>query len=579
MSSDFVVEISPDINNQYRLVVRAQDLPEAGTTLVPRQQVPLLPAELNLLRRGDATAGLSNKLANEMSAWLLGADLSAYLMAALGKNGKLRLVFSVDERLLPMLADVPVEMLMVGGGPLALRPQVDAIVHLLPKVGIAQASASMHSWPLRVLIVRSNPADLGGAVPPAAPIRDEIVNFAAQNLGAHLVEVDLLSREPGAVRPATWDVFRDQLRQSQYDILVYLGHGDLNETFEGLPPVGVLQFETPDGKSYVSVSSDQFKIELQNRPIPVVLLAGCLTAAEVPAAMRPLLDEDTPQWMRGSQGVAQALVNSESGVQFAVGMRYRLETAAAVRFLRMFFISLLRDEPGNVEAAVRAGREDLFALNPYPPSWSAPVIFRALGKEPTFDFLKSPPTTPPDPLDERDEEYRVTAWKGLVQQPLSTRTPESASSFMYNVLDKAEGQLRARAVARSALIWPDRVETLPGQTLTLPVQLFGTLDLSVLRGRLAVTGDDVNIVSLKPTQALKDSGYRLLYEYPEGNEDFFEIQRTSGAAVLPTGTLFEVTIKIGPASSIFYPVNVEIIETRPPRVVRAGNNALIIPPP
>ena len=141
------------------------------------------------------------------------------------------------------------------------------------------------------------------------------------------------------------------------------------------------------------VTADKLAVLLRSHPVPTVLLIGCLTAVD-PADPRPnaaqiraLALAATPQWMRGSLGVAQAFVDSEAGVQFAVGMQYRLEQDNAVGFLNEFFFSLLHGNPGHVRGrGARGARAPAFG-SPQPQSWSAPVVFRALDDEPMFAFL------------------------------------------------------------------------------------------------------------------------------------------------------------------------------------------------
>ena len=101
-------------------------------------------------------------------------------------------------------------------------------------------------------------------------------------------------------------------------------------------------------------------------------------------------------------------------------MRHRLETTDAERFLQAFVLSLLKLNPGDVERAVRAGREEMFAQKPYPPSWSAPVLFRAASVEPLFDFLCTAPIAF-DPLDEHDQALREKGWKALSELPAGVR--------------------------------------------------------------------------------------------------------------------------------------------------------------
>jgi len=138
-----------------------------------------------------------------------------------------------------------------------------------------------------------------------------------------------------------------------------MGHGDVFQVYQGLPPVNVLQLESDDGSVHITVPSDQLAIQLHERPVPVVLLIGCLTAADIPPDMKEGVASLIPQWMRGVQGLAQALVNSESGVQLAVVRVYMLETTDATRFLNAFFKESIGNSAGNVEAAVHAARLEL----------------------------------------------------------------------------------------------------------------------------------------------------------------------------------------------------------------------------
>jgi len=580
MSSDFLIKIVPGNNDQLALIVEADTLPQVG------QRLPRLPLNLDIslidqLRRGDAQAISVQRVTAAVSAWLLGNDLNAFLLITLGgrQGGQVRLVFNVDERLRAALADLPVELLELNGSvvPLALNPKISAIVHLLEKVGVPQNSPSARSWPLRVLIVRSNPFDLGGSVPSATLIRDDIMRLGRQ-LGPNLVKVDLLSSEVGVARSATWEAFREQLRKTPYDIVVYLGHGDLLPANEGLPPSGVLQLETSDAAAHTPVSAKQLAAVLYNYPVPVVILAGCLTAADLPNEIKQSVEESLPQWMRGSQGVAQALVNSESGVQFAVGMRYRLETQDAVTFLRIFFRSLLHDKPGNTEEAVRAGRAELHAIRPFPPSWAAPVIFSTRSSEPRFDFLATPPPMI-EAFDEQAQELRNIFWKRLIQQPLSKRLPGGLDP-LYQVLADIEQRLRGDPLNKGPLLMPAMVEAPAGQTITLPVELHGQLELDELKGKIVVSGEAVSVQWVRGTQALRDRGYQVLAA-PDGNEIMFQIERTPNNAggPLPEGSLFEITLTLSAMFPIVYSVNVNVFAIVPYRLIRLGNNAIIVPTP
>jgi hypothetical protein len=576
MATDYQLELSPG-DPLLRLVVRAQGLPQAGMPL-DRQRFKVEPDKMDQLRGGDAPPALVIEVADKVSKWVLGNDLGLLLVQAFGQpNSSVRLIFNVDERLRSDLADVPVELTVPAGGgtPLALHPQVTAIVHLLPKVGIPLTPLAADAWPFRVLLVRSNPADLGGAVPAALPLRAQIL-AAAPGLGPGLVQVDVLSREagPGVVGDPTPAVFKEQLTRIAYNLLIYLGHGDVLQTHQGLSPVGVLQFENDDGSAHESVPADQLAVLLHNRPVPVVVLAGCLTAGQLPQEIRA----EVPQWIRGSQGVAQALVNSESGVQFAVGMRYRIDNQEAVKFLHAFFQSLLQDQPGNVEAAVRAARGDLHFLRPYSASWSAPMVFSTLRGEPLFPFLATPPA-PASPILELEpyQRTREIFWRTLSGLAWSRRQPEFVDSLKQGLV-AVEQQLVQIVLARAALLMPAWAEAQAGQMVHLPVELYRPVQADVLEGRLVVDGD-ISIQGVQPTQALLGSGYQLLAG-AGGKQVKFRIQRDiPGQGVLPAGALFTATLVPGSASPVLYPVSVDSLQMQPQRPVCPGNNVVIVPPP
>src|SRR5215208_7106424 len=98
-------------------------------------------------------------------------------------------------------------------------------------------------------------------------------------------------------------------------------------------------------------------------------------------------------WLRGSRGVAQALISSiETRTQLVVGMRYRLDASDATLFLDSFFDSLLRVNRGNVEGAVHSARRTLRQHSRFPAAFSSPVIFRrphadAGEEEPLLSFI------------------------------------------------------------------------------------------------------------------------------------------------------------------------------------------------
>jgi hypothetical protein len=586
MKNDFLVEIARDVNG-IAFTAFGKTLAQMGQKLAPRTPPNLPTVLIDELRQGNPSPNSVLDATNRVSQWVLGNDLHPYLNAAiLGPSGEpLRLIFSIENELRrhadlgDVLADIPLELLLLPGDivPLVLSPKIAAFIHLLDKLPCAQTSITQRNPPLRVLMVHSNPQELGGAVPDPFQIRQEILQ-SGQHLGSGLVEVDVLSRKTGngvkglPTREGLWEQLRDVSRS--YDILVYLGHGDRAQSREDLPPLGLLYLETTNGVAGDPVTADILAGELYNNPVPVVLLMGCLTAADLPTGLGTQILARMPKAMRGNQGVAQALVNSSSGVQIAIGMRSKLESDDARHFLQAFFESLLHDKPGNIEAAVHAGRRKLHAVSPYYASWSAPMMFRVLSDEPMFDFLASPPAIT---IDAKDQGYRTLFWNWLAGRSLSKDMPEPITSLTQGLKD-LETQLKQTIQTRAPLLMPEWQIGLRDQTIKLPIQLYGQLNVDKLEGNLVVDGEGISIVKVESSPELR-IGY-LLYPAIDGSQVHFRIERKSaGSGPLPQGLLMDAFLKLGSATSVRYPVNLSELKSHPHSMVCPGNSVVIVPAP
>lgn len=351
------------------------------------------------LRRGEATPGQIMWVTEQVSRWLLNQELNQLLRDSLDRQQtrhSLRLRLRIDRTIRADFTDVPFELLGldVEGSSrdnLLLDPGMASIVHLVPGDSVLPIRAA----PLRILIIHSNPEDLGGLVPSA----DEVCADIKTLLPSDSVEIDLLSSKPGSDGPPTVEEVQKRLRDSpDYHIMVYLGHADVVKREDMI--LNVLYLER--GNTFQELPAERLKAFCN---VPLVLLVGCLTGTE----SKPLLkriQRDLPNYMRGSQSAAQALVASRMGAEVAIGMRDRLEAKDAIIFLRTFFQSLLHDDPGNVELAVRAARDEL-ASHPY--AWSAPMIFRKNGDEPTFDFALHT-------VEEETDEFNWSSGRSLTSQ-------------------------------------------------------------------------------------------------------------------------------------------------------------------
>jgi hypothetical protein len=588
MSNDFRIDIAPNGPDlRFTLYRYNAGMPDVGMSF-DRVILNLPDTLISRMRRGVASPVEVSNITATVSEWLYGNDIGPQLQIALSQQNAelLRLIFSInDPQLREKLADVPLELSRLNQAvlPLVLQARNAAIIHLLPKVGTPPTFTSS-VWPLRILVVRSNPGDLGGAVPAANELRQGIYNILdnTPGLNRNLVQVHVLSSEnaPDLAGRPTRENFRKQLTRASYDILVYLGHGDVLPAYTGLMPIGVLQLESEDGSAHVSVPADQLAVLLHERPVPVVLLIGCLTAAEVDKEIKEGVENLTPQWMRGSQGLAQALVNSESGVQLALGMRYLLETRDAMQFLNAFFNHLLAsDQRGNVESAVHMARIALnFGAPPGSYNWSAPMIFRTLLPEPMFSFLNSPPPNT-CPTVQQSQDLRDIFWRNLSQQAWSRR-PQNGAGTVHNILKDVDRQIVQSILAQApSMIMPAFQEARSAETVTVPIELYGNLNIDELRGRLVIGSQQLTITSIQATPDLIAKGYDVLSAI-NGNQAKFLITRDGAAnGGLHQGILFYATIQLDAASQVVYPVSVDIISTVPNQAVCSSINAIIVPPP
>lgn len=584
MTNDLLIDIAPN-GQTLRLTLRANQpgIPAAGLP-VNRQPLNFNGPLVDKLRRGEASHAEVLQVTTQISQWLFAADLTPYFATALNLpgNDQLRLIISItDDQLRESFADVPFELCSLPGDgiPLALNIRNASIFHLPPRTGASHFSASARSWPLRILIVRSNPRDLGGAIPPGAAVRNEIYQALDRNgLNRDLVQVHLLSSEqdPDIIGRPTNKEFRSQINNTPYDILVYLGHGDVLPVYTGLPPVNVLQLESDDADTHITFPSDQLAVLLHERPVPVVLIIGCLTAAGVPVDQKDGVSALLAQWVRGGQGLAQSLLNSQ-GVEFAVGTRYMLETADAMVFLKAFFNSLLISRPGNVEAAVHAARRDLYLEVPGSYSWSAPVIFRYPESEPIFQFLSSRPANVCSTADQ-EQSLRIIFWEGLSKMRWANRSPASTQP-MLNALAAMEQQYRQRILQTApCLIMPTYVEGQSDNEVTFSIELYGTLNVEELRGNLIVGGSNLKVKQLQPAPQLAASGYTFL-SGTQDNQASFSIDRAAPAGQLQTGPILTATVQLDSASQVVYPTTLNITRTKPQQPVCTGTNAVIVPAP
>jgi hypothetical protein len=327
-TNDFTVTITSMANGQLRFSVNSANPPLSDKVYV-RPAPGLNEAIIEALRSGNADAATILEAETGITDWLLSNPPDAFfekLSAALAAPVPVRLIFRLEDALRITLGQLPIELARPQSGYLIFSKNLQSIMHLPPYDGPAQTSLSAPGYPLRVLIVRSNPINLGGAVPPALPIRKKIKEDSGYR-------GEIFRGRTNRSGPAEQGEYR--FEPADMGAFSEADRGELSST--GLFGTWSLKFEDDCGKNPVSVAPDQLNLCLQNHPVLVVLLVGCLTAAQFQQNYLAGFPEKQQQallnWIRGNQGGAQALVESDSGVQLAVGMRCKLDTDLAQDFL------------------------------------------------------------------------------------------------------------------------------------------------------------------------------------------------------------------------------------------------------
>jgi hypothetical protein len=575
-----------------------------------RQAHDIIAADFDQLRAGTATPLFIAKVTERISNWLQDPDfdLPTVLRLGVAEESRSRIVFNVsrvrDEKMRYELSGFPIEMATPRGEiqPLSLQGRVSSIVHELAKVGRPSASAAT-GWPFKVLIVRAGPTDLA-PVPEAAPIAEEILARRPELAAAGHIQIDVLSTEkPGGpfAGPPTREGLLTQLDnanalQKQYHMLVFLGHGDVLEIPGRSIPTGQLQFEDA-GRQSDPFEANKVAEMLALYPVPVVLLIGCLTAAGLTPQQQQLFESVLPKWLRGNEGVAQTLINSRSGVQCAVGMRYRLDGADATLFLRNFFKNLLvppaKHEAarlGDIELAVKTARHALHLVGKQPLSWAAPVVFRTLGTEPMFSFLATPPLLDGYEIEKADQASRLELWETLAKVNWSQRKVGEGGLYdrIQNMLGRFEEGIFGEARARAAVVMAERQEVGPGQLqpdpfgfrLQVPIVLQKGISVRRLKGTIVETTQGARIMNLALAAAIAAAGFELMLGELNKSVLKFEIKRsTRESGELPEGPLLTAEFAIGPAIETVYQINIESLRSEPPVELCGAANAIIVPAP
>jgi hypothetical protein len=216
--------------------------------------------------------------------------------------------------------------------------------------------------PLRVLVMISSPSD---HMP--LDVEREWTTIGEALGGLEQRELVTLER----LEEASLIALQRQLRQSEYHIFHFVGHGSFDEPSQD----GLLILEDEQGRGRRVSGQDLGTLLHDHRPLRLAFLNACEGA-------------------RASQydpfaGVAQSLV--QQGVPAVVAMQREVTDKAAIALVREFYTALAEGYP--VDADLAEARKAVFALGDN-VEWGTPVLYMRSPDGRIFDIERAPPPSP-----------------------------------------------------------------------------------------------------------------------------------------------------------------------------------------
>jgi CHAT domain-containing protein len=202
---------------------------------------------------------------------------------------------------------------------------------------------------LRVLLIASD------TKPPMAAI-DEI----GRELRALLAKHDWIRADLILTADATYERIRRELRECQYDIAHYIGHGLYDETSPEQSCLFFWEGANRSGQVKPMIASE-LKLLLQNSEVRLLHLTCCEGTREGESAH--LLDDDF-------LGIADGAI--QSGVPSVLGFRWPVAVSGARKLTVEFYQSLVNQ--GSPELALLEARRELAMLSRDDPTWASPIL-------------------------------------------------------------------------------------------------------------------------------------------------------------------------------------------------------------
>ena len=242
----------------------------------------------------------------------------------------------------PEIADLPWEFLYNSGMNRFLSLSVDTPVVRFLELPERIRPLALKP-PLHVLMMISSPSDYH-----QLDVHRESANMAAAL--AELESKGLVQVE--RLEDATLPELQRRLRQGQFHIFHFIGHGGFDEAADD----GILVLEDPEGRGRRVSAQFLGTLLHDHRPLRLAVLNACEGARA----------------SRGDPfgGTAQSLV--QQGIPAVIGMQFEVTDEAAICFTREFYAALAGGYP--VDAALAEARKAIFA-EVSEIEWGTPVLY------------------------------------------------------------------------------------------------------------------------------------------------------------------------------------------------------------
>lgn len=238
------------------------------------------------------------------------------------------------------------------------------------RVAFSRYLASSESWgkpiehrPIRMLLVLSDPSDLGTSWPDLIPVDKA---FYQQDLDSRFQPLRRYGQIAyDVLAPASPENLHRAL-QDGYDVLLYFGHGLQHPTYG--PHLLLENHTTGRGELYDGTELVRRMKLVKDRPALVILVA-CDTAAQPARLPGSTTDDGKPELLATTSLAAQLV--QEGGVPAVLAMQRLVEISLARVFSAYLGDQLLQH--GIIDTAVNAARQRVF--DPESVGWSTPVLY------------------------------------------------------------------------------------------------------------------------------------------------------------------------------------------------------------